>query len=993
MDSGRRLALLLPTLAGLSLCYLLALAAGRGDSSPGPQQLESYHYSQDFASGEAAGWTSYPPVQDVAYDPSLTPVRHGDGYALARLLRPTRSGLLEIGFIRRMFFVASPALRLSFTLSLEPCGPPDGVEVGLATRRGVLYRASAKPGAVRLTGADFGLKTSEEVEAVYVLARVGQASPSVEYTLRLDDVRLEAQRAPRWKFTQPALVESRGWEMRVASRVYRQGEELRVEPAASGLRLLGPAGALRAATGPFTAADPPGLWRAELANGSSFAFLLAARQPAGHPRLADLAELRRRAVLPDFAEAWKQVQERAARSRREQSPPPWAGENLLRLYTDQLLPGLLTYFSLLDRTGDLVLTNALVHAVEGNPEAREAARKALLAAAAWPTWTPPWFPARGMHTYYETGLFTRALALGYDLLAPELNESERRAVRRALRDLAILPTFREHFLDARMPFPTSNWIGNSLAGALVALAVIDGEEPDPELASALSGLVARLRAHVDETILPDGSSGEPLGYQNFDLEGAGWAMAALERVYGIDFRLGTALDRAHHYALYAAIGKNQFPDMGDGGLGATHGFAWLAAHSDDARLRKLYWSLPRDQVGQLLLAPPPGGGKDEPLASSRFFPQKGAAILRSGWDPEATVFIYRAGPNFNHNHIDAGGFYLAARGQLLLSEAGVSHYYNDPHYQSHFVQAIGHNVMLVDGDPESQFMPDFLPIQALDRRPRWKTTLAAEAADLLRTDLQPLYKAPLAGYERAVVFVKPDYLVLCDRVAAPAQHVFSWLFHAPAADDARLRLAGSAFSIERPGISLWAQLAGDWRLELRQQDWPTPLGAFGDLMKTRIPVRHYVEASTPRAYRATLVALLYPLAPGRVPPHVEQLSSPNAFGLRVDGRDEVVFRTGPGAIQAAQIRADADSVFLRVSADGIEKMIVDSGTAVIWRSRELLSSPQPITLAVSWGPGGAQGTARTSSATSFQLAAFGGSSPTLRVSVPAGESVFSAPYR
>lgn len=830
---------MLKDLGAVALLLLPGLLSGQG--------LAPYRYSENFDSGQAAGWTSYPPVQDLAYDPTLTPLRQANGYAMARLLQPTRRGPMEIGFLRRMSFVASPALHLSFDVSLEPGGPPDSLEVGLATRRGVLLRARAKPGAARLSAADFGLKTSEEVEAVYVLARVAKASPATEYTLLLDNVVLEAERPPRIPVAAPVLVESRGWEMRVASRLYGHGDSLRLEPAVAGVRLIGPAGPpARSATGAFTSADPPGLWQAELPDGSSFAFLLVGKRPGPHPRMVDVAELRRRVAMPEFAEAWKQVQDAAARSRREYSVPPWAGENILRLYAEGVLPGLGSYFSLLEQTRGLIADNALVAVVEDNAEAREAARKTLLAAAAWPTWTPPWFGTHGMHTYYEVGLFSRSLALGYDLLYPHLDEAERRAVRRALRDLAILPTFREHFLDARMPFPTSNWIANSLAGALVALAVIDGEEPDAELHGVLTGLAARMRAHVQETILPDGSSGEPMGYQNFDLEGVGWGMAALERAYGVDSRLGTALETAHLYAVYAKAGEKLYPDMGDGGLGATHGYAWLAAHSDDARLRRFYRSLPREPVGELLLAPPPGGGTEKPLPLSRFFPDKGAAILRSGWDPEATVFIYRAGPNFNHNHIDAGTFFLASRGELLLSEAGVSHYYNDPHYKSHFIQAIGHNVMLVDGDPESQFMPDFRPVRALDRRPHWETALASEKADLLRTDLRPVYKAQLDRYQRAVLFVKPDYLVLCDRVAAAEEHVFSWLFQAPGTEDTRLRLARNSFSVERTRASLWAGFVANWGLELRERDWPTPVGAFGDFMKTRIPVRKYVEVSGPR---------------------------------------------------------------------------------------------------------------------------------------------------
>ena len=53
--------------ANLIACLLLAGLAIA-------QQLAPYRYAEDFSSGQAAGWTSYPPVQDVAYDPSLCPM-------------------------------------------------------------------------------------------------------------------------------------------------------------------------------------------------------------------------------------------------------------------------------------------------------------------------------------------------------------------------------------------------------------------------------------------------------------------------------------------------------------------------------------------------------------------------------------------------------------------------------------------------------------------------------------------------------------------------------------------------------------------------------------------------------------------------------------------------------------------------------------------------------------------------------------------------------
>ena len=958
----------------LMMVPALALAA---------QQPVAYHYAEDFASGQASGWTSYPPVQDVAYDPSLSPLpRAGGGFSMGRIVRPTRDGALEIGFLRRMSFVTGPGLRLSFRLGIDPAGTPAAVEVGLSARSGVLHRARATPGAVRLGAEYFGVKAGESVEAVYIVARIEHASAAVEYTLRLDEVSLDALRPPYTPVAGPPLVASRGWEKRVAARVYAYGDE----PPLKGARLVAPDGTPRSAAGRFQQGDAPGLWEAQLPDGTSFAFLLVGKRPGAHPRVFDLSELRSRARSPEFAAAWKRVCDRAARSRRDGALPVWAGENILRLYPDRLLPALMSYFTVLDRTADLALSNALVAAVDDNPEAREAARKALLTAASWPTWTPPWFPAHGMHTYYQAGIFTRNIALAYDLSYPYLSEGERAAVRRALRELGTLPTFREHFLDARMPFATSNWIGNSLSGAIVATAATGGEDREPDQPGLLTGLVARLREHVNETILADGSSGEPLGYEDFDLEGVSWSMGALDRAYGIDFQPGTALGTAHLYALYAQTSARECPDMGDGGLHSTRGFAWLARRNDDARLRRLYRSMPHEPAGELALGPSAAAGAEAPLPLSRFFDRKGAIVLRGGWQPEATVLAFRAGPNFNHNHMDAGGFLLSARGQALLSEAGVTHYYNDPHYASHFIQAAGHNVMLVDGNPESQRLPDYLWVKALDRRPRWGTVLLADAADLFETELRAVYKAPLESYRRAVIFVRPGYFVLCDRVSAREEHAFSWLFHPPAGD-ARLRLEPGGFALDRSAASLRATLIATSPLELREHEWPAPVGALENLTARKLEPWKYVEASAASGLSTAFVAVLCPLGPGKPGPAVTQIRAPGALGVRVGDADIVAFRTGSGILTAGEVQTDGDSIFMRGSAAGtVERLTVDRATRVTWRGRELLSASAPVSVSVLWEAGVPRGTVRAARAAEVVLAG-------TRISAQAGETVVPSPAR
>jgi len=75
--------------------------------------------------------------------------------------------------------------------------------VGLAARSGALYRAHATPGVVSLRAGDFSVKDGESVEAVYIVARIERASAATEYTLRLDDVALDALRPPLTPVSDP----------------------------------------------------------------------------------------------------------------------------------------------------------------------------------------------------------------------------------------------------------------------------------------------------------------------------------------------------------------------------------------------------------------------------------------------------------------------------------------------------------------------------------------------------------------------------------------------------------------------------------------------------------------------------------------------------------------------------------------------------------------------------------------------------------------------
>src|SRR4030095_11398905 len=102
-------------------------------------------------------------------------------------------------------------------------------------------------------------------------------------------------------------------------------------------------------------------------------------------------------------------------------------------------------------------------------------------------------------------------------------------------------------------------------------------------------------------------------------------------------------------------------------------------------------------------------------------------------------------------------FLLTAFGEPLIAEAGWSHYYNDPHYATHFTQAIGHNTVLVDGNPGSQAVADTPQFAALNAYPKITDGITSEFYDAVGSDLVSVYHQRLSRYTRRIVFVTAHY--------------------------------------------------------------------------------------------------------------------------------------------------------------------------------------------------------------------------------------------
>ena len=115
-----------------------------------------------------------------------------------------------------------------------------------------------------------------------------------------------------------------------------------------------------------------------------------------------------------------------------------------------------------------------------------------------------------------------------------------------------------------------------------------------------------------------------------------------------------------------------------------------------------------------------------------------------------------------------GRFSSARSARRWSPRPGWSDYYKDPYYDTFFTQAAGHNTLLVDGNPASQDIADTAQFAALNRHPRITDATLSPFYDAVGSDLTPVYRGRLESYTRRLAYMKPDYLIVFDRVRTKA---------------------------------------------------------------------------------------------------------------------------------------------------------------------------------------------------------------------------------
>lgn len=917
--------------------------------------------------------------------------------------------------------VVSEGARLSFAYRLNTPAAGSQIEIGLAGTNGILYTRKLTVQPNRWTTATAALSelldsrgrrapSGLRVEAIYLVANLGETDPDMTYRFMIDDLSFMAAREAQFSVMTPATEVLDPWPELVSNRGYQAADKIAFEATAPA-RLTRVECTLKAQDGhivatqslyddgthgdrhsadgvwsnnavySLSAADQTGLWKAELkgsaANGQTVTTVVrwlvhpgTPQAGSAHPRLffsaVDRTKLIERSLDPKLATLWAHVQT-TAKTTRATGRLAHGGDVFELLDSEYLLPSLLAYFDVLNRARSRIAYNALEAYVTDSAEARAAAKSAMLEVANWKHWQPPWFNAHGQHTYYPAGQLAADVALGYDLLYNELTESERAKIRRALIEKSIVPAYKEYVVDNRVMASASNWIAHTVGGALIAAASIADDVQASDLPSGsnakfetyLNGLLLKLEDHMAASYLSDGSYGEGISYHEFDMETLGPALNAVRRAFGIDHWKQTHVVDSLQYPLYTLTQPTAGSlDMGDTHAPAGHGIPALIYESKDPVMRWYYSQFDRPSLSKFIfyddsVRPQPPQSK---LPASRIFRDKGNAVFRSGWDKDAIVFLYRAGPNFNHHHADQGSFLLNAFGENLVTEAGWSDYYKDPYYATFFTQAEGHNTVLVDGNPESQAISDTPQFKALDNYPRLTDSITSDFYDGLGSELSSVYQNRLARYVRRVVFVKPYYFVVFDDLRVNGNPApFDFLLHLPNRDKIKIKDLTAIYNGEKAALAVRSFAPNGTRITIEDGHIPyhvlsartpdeTPVQPAYLSFKTSKPLNEaqFLTAIVPAKNESAAQSLINEMT---------EIAGTNTNGIRVKRShktDLVMFRAGAETqiIRQGEWVADATVVAITESANNLELFAVQSARSLRRGNQILFSSSSPVSVAV-----------------------------------------------
>ena len=269
-----------------------------------------------------------------------------------------------------------------------------------------------------------------------------------------------------------------------------------------------------------------------------------------------------------------------------------------------------------------------------------------------------------------------------------------------------------------------------------------------------------LSMQIKKTILPDGVQIERcLGYHEWCHEKF-WDVVLLGQLNGVDLPAGFA-DMVRLMRLYpekiSYPGRKACPGIGD-----NSGVTWWSEQKQEQKEAKgplsglspdylLFWRVGLDafKLHEQRFACIPEYNSTE-------LPYAGLFVMRSGWDMQDKYLLFDCVPPSSaggHWHNSALNVDFYAFGRPLIVDVGGAGY-SSPSHMSYARRTCAHNIIeIANGENR--------------RDPKLKRWLRSPCFDFAEGNVSAMWWVSM---NRRVLFVKPDYWIIDDDVAAPHRH-------------------------------------------------------------------------------------------------------------------------------------------------------------------------------------------------------------------------------
>ena len=500
------------------------------------------------------------------------------------------------------------------------------------------------------------------------------------------------------------------------------------------------------------------------------------------------------------------------------------------------------------------------------------------------------------------------------------------------------------------------WINNSALG----LAALVLEREDGRAEGWLSLAIDRI-SRVSNLLsgVTDGSWHEGIAYQDYGLALSLPFYYNLQRLRSQDLLPHRYLKNLIYWRVYNSLPQSgrfllSFADM-DWSWGNAYGpqgilrlaareyrdghAEWLAQEisTHDGRYDNVY-SAPWYVFEFLYYDPSVDPVPPDNLSNDRAFSDLGGVIWRTGWGDNDLEFGLKAGatggrysfdrfvaqqPPFDptssidsfdvgHEHEDAGSFYLYRGGQELTSEMTGNGLTGTEYHNSLLVDGIGQRHESNVTDPSV-----VAGTAARMEQVEWTENFSYLVADITRRyDLSKSSSddGGLDEFRRYVLFSKPDYLVMVDRLRDSVPHDYDWVAH-------------FSSQVSSDGGWLKGEGDGDQVLGIKVLSPQEFVPSVGDDGKSYVRIRPASKGNN-----ATFVTLLYPTSSSNweQKPTVSSLGSNDQIaGVRVemDGTQDHLVRYGDHeSASIGEYATDAKVASVIKGSDGsLKRLFVGSG--------------------------------------------------------------------